>query len=293
MIRSGGVAAILTVLTVATGVGLGAGTEASAQTSARYNAARDACVAANNARIAAEQAAGSIFPGPRGEKNLERMIDASDDSLRRDIQDARDWGANSRARGDRVSAAVWDEIICYGEALLRNPRSGAAPAYKPATASGTTLTAPVDAAVSSTITESLAQADGSARDALAQAWGADDDADEPSAPAVQKTATPSAAYQRDGDCIHMDDKGPQGATWQVVSTCSYKAFGSFCYDDDGPFSCAKRMAGSFGPLDVKGRRGVGTSPKNGAGYRITWCDYEDWLKGTCGKFEPWTAGSRH
>lgn len=245
MIRTKTLAAAAMVLMIAGGACLAGATEASAQTSARYNAARDACLGANNARAAAEQAAGRNFSGPRGEDNLQRMIDAGDDSLRRDIQDARESAADARARGRAVSAAVWDEVICYGEALLRTSGSGGAPvAASP----------------------------------------------EPAAPS--KVAIPSAAYQKDGDCIHMDNNGPQGSTWQVVSTCSYRAFGSFCYDDDGPFSCAMRAAGGFGPLAPKGRNSIGTSPRNGAGYRISWCDYEDWTKGTCGKFEPWTEGAQ-
>lgn len=170
---------------------------------------------------------------------------------------------------------------------------------------------PVDPAVTPTILQAMAQADAASRDALEAALTtpappvtpgstgpasfASSSASTTAPTTAQSTGRgPSAAYQRDGSCLTMRAR-PDGGGWQIVSTCTYRAFGAWCYDDDGSFSCAKKMKGGFGPLpaatpDKPSTENVSTSPRDGATFRMVWCDYEDWVKGTCdGDFEPWTT----
>jgi len=103
------------------------------------------------------------------------------------------------------------------------------------------------------------------------------------------TTVPAAATGQtaDDDCVSMDDKGTADHGWRVVNRCSYTAYGSWCYDDDGIHSCAKRRKGGFGPIGPGKSEAVAASPGGAGKYRITWCDYEHWLKGRCAPDKPW------
>lgn len=109
-----------------------------------------------------------------------------------------------------------------------------------------------------------------------------------SAPAPSSTPPPTrSAASFDDTCVTMDNKGTGGSGWRVVNSCSYTAIGSWCYDDDGIFSCSTHQKGGFGPLGPGRSENVSSSPRGNAGYRIAWCDHEDWKANRCGEPKPW------
>lgn len=91
---------------------------------------------------------------------------------------------------------------------------------------------------------------------------------------------------RGGDCVKIVP-GPKGQFWNVVNGCAVPVIGSYCYENDGFDSCAKHKSSGFGPIRPGKKEGISSGGDGRVEWRIAWCDYDKWNKGTCKLKHPW------
>jgi len=101
---------------------------------------------------------------------------------------------------------------------------------------------------------------------------------------VTAPAAPAQAYS--GGCVQLEPPQGSGSFWRAANHCGYSVIGSFCFMDDGLFSCRLHKVGGFGPIRPGGSEGI-SAPPPGVSWRAVWCDYDAWNRGQCKTPPPW------
>ena len=88
---------------------------------------------------------------------------------------------------------------------------------------------------------------------------------------VSLPAAPARAATQN-NCVTM---GPSaGSFWRVTNNCSHAVIGKFCYENDQYNNCGQ-SPGGFGPLGSGQSEGVSSPTSQGARWRVTYCNYDD------------------